>query len=289
MAENTKSPRRAKKDTAAAKPTASAAETAGAAAAQADALANATDKANPASTTSAADPARDAEAAAAAAAAASGTNDAGNTGKVAGEGEVIPPASAEKPLEDAAAGNRHSHPAETTAEATLRASERQDTTAALNMGGNLPAGEFADPNGPAGRTDGGEGANADNVAEVRESTQKEDGSVQDAVRAAIGAGTGAPDGVGDVGDDPSAAEVVEPVEVAPGVTFEGGKAKLWRALEKGGTHDELAAEAGHRSILGSIYLMARHAGRDIEVAKDKKTGLKRYSLKAVKAAKKSKE
>lgn len=278
MATNDK-PRRAKKAPTAPKPTATAKEAATAAATQAEAQANAAGAANPASTTSAADPARDAEEAAKAAAAASGTNDPANNPAPASTegGEVIPPASPDKPLEDATAGNRHSHPAETTAEATLRAAQNPETTAALNPGGNLPAGEFADPNGPAGSLDGGEGAAADGV---RQSSQIEDGSGQDAVRAAIGAGTGAPDGVGDVGEDPVASEVVEPVEIRPGLTFEGGKAKLWRALEKGGTHDELAAASGHRSVLGTIYLMARHAEREIAVAKDKKTGVKTYSLAA---------
>ncbi len=274
MAENTKSPRKSRAKTpkaAAAAPAQTADET--------NAAGAAASENNPASTTSAADPERDTPEAAAAAAAASGTNDPANNPPAAAEGEVLEPASPDKPLEDAAAGNRHSHPAQTTAEATI-AAQAGDTTAALNMGGNMPAGEAADPNGPAGDTTGGDNA-AFNDAEVLQSTQVEDGSVQDAVREAIGAGTGAPDGIGDVGEDPSAGDVVEPVEAAPGVTFVGGKAKLWPLLEKGGsTIDELNAAAGHRSTLWTIYLMARQAGREIVVSKDRKTGAKTYGLKA---------
>lgn len=285
MAENVKSARKPRASRAKAPaPTPGQPEAAPAVVQSAEAMAAATTENNPASTTRANDPARDTEEAAKAAAAASGTNDpANNPAPAPAEGEegFIPPADEEHPLEDAAAGNRHSHPARTQAEATL-AAQTANAAPTVGDGAALPAGDDADP-AVAGLTDG----EAAGDTEVLKSPHDESGAIQDATRAAIGAGAGAPDGVGDVGEDPSAGEVVAPLEVAPGVTFVGGKAKLWPLLEAGATNEELIAASGHRSVLGTIHLMARQAGREIEQVKDKKTGIKTYKLSAAPEPKKA--
>ena len=68
------------------------------------------------------------------------------------------------------------------------------------------------------------------------------------------------------------------------LTFHGNKAKLWGMIEKGATHDEMREATKHVSAIGTIYVMAEQAGREIEVSKDKK-GIRTYKLKAEKKGK----
>lgn len=215
---------------------------------------NATTENNPVSTTSAADTSRGGSFGPEGAT--TGPEN-GNTGAAPGETEQ-------------AKGERHSHPAETTAERTLR-------QAGITKTGSLemPAGEFADPSkhpeileGTLEKTDG-------------KSSQDESGALQDATREAIGAGNGAPDGVGDdeviatEGSQP--ADEIEPVKVNDNLTFHGNKAKLWRMIEKGATHDEMREATKYNSAIGTIYVMAEQAGREIVADKDKK-GIRTYKL-----------
>lgn len=168
-----------------------------------------------------------------------------------------------------AQGNRHSHPAETVAERSARIAEN-----GLGEGAGdglasqaFPAGDDADP---ANQPQPGEGPQTD------ESSQDESGAIQDATRRAIGAGAGAPDGVGDDGADPSEAEVNDLAdkaagedpdaveEVAPGYSIGGGKLRLWRALEKGATRKELLEASGYRSVEGTVAVLAQYSGREID-------------------------
>ena len=109
---------------------------------------NATTENNPASTTSAADSSRE--------------PDNGNAGESGGTG----PGSSEQ-----AAGEFHSHPAETTAERMQRLA---GTTVTGSM--ELPAGDFADPSKNPDILKSGEGK------ELGESSQDESGALQDAPR-----------------------------------------------------------------------------------------------------------
>ena len=80
------------------------------------------------------------------------------------------------------------------------------------------------------------------------------------------------------------ADDIEPVKVNDTLTFHGNKAKLWGMIEKGATHDEMREATKHVSAIGTIYVMAEQAGREIEVSKDKK-GIRTYKLKAEKKGK----
>lgn len=214
---------------------------------------NATTENNPASTTSAADTSREATT----------ETDPATTGSAPGSTEQ-------------AKGEFHSHPAETTAERGLRMA---GTTQTGSM--EMPAGEFADP---SKHPEILEGATASTEGE---SSHDESGEIQDATREAIGAGNGAPDGVGDdevIGAEGSeAADDIESVKVNDDLTFHGNKAKLWGMLEKGATHDEMRAATKYNSTIGTIYVMAEQAGREIEASKDKK-GIRTYKLKPEKKA-----
>lgn len=248
----------------------------------AEATAGATTEENPGSTTRADDPDRDSTM--------SGTTTAENEAGVTQEpnsndtgasndGQHFDPPEENR---EQAAGNRHSHPAQTEAERTAAASAAPVDLAAIS-GGAMPAGDAADPANQPGPGEAPAGV---------ESRQDESGELQDATRRAIGAGNGAPDGVGDNGTDPSEPEVndqidaaagesEDAVEAAPGVHFHGGKAKLWGLLEKGATHDEMLKATGYKSALGTIHVMAAAAGREIETIKNEKTGERKYKLKPV--------
>lgn len=146
----------------------------------------ATTKENPASTTRANDPALESTVPPTTVAEDHVARQASLADVAAGKGEVV---------EDPTKGNRHSHPAMTTAEETaLRFDQNRDAFAGLPSfsASALPAGESADPK---------------NAAEPKldqpVSSQDESGAQQDASREAIGAGFGAPDGITAAGDDPS--------------------------------------------------------------------------------------
>lgn len=230
----------------------------------AEATQAATTEENPASTTKANDPARDATVSNTTTAERlegveqePNSNDLGAAANGAGELEHN---------DEQAAGNRHSHSAETEAERTSRLAQGADTAdlAALSSQA-LPAGEDADPaNQPAP----GEGVT------TTESRHDESGTIQDATRLAIGAGNGAPDGVGDDGADPSEAEVNaladkaagkdgDEEQVQPGMSLAGGQLKLWRALEKGATQKEMLEATGWRSVLGTVDTLSRYSGREV--------------------------
>ena len=221
--------------------------------------AKATTKENPASTTSAADPNRDStvpetNTATAQVAAAAG----------AGSGET----DANKAESEAsAAGERVSHPAETTAERNLRRAGSSGTV------DEMPAGEDADPAKNQSPTE-------EDLADTG-SRHDESGNLQRATRDAIGAGYGAPDGIGAPAVD-SPAEVteqeeVEPAEAPNGIVYRGNKAKLFRMVQKGATHQELIEATGYTSAIGTIHVMAAEAGLGLEIEKGK-DGTKTYKF-----------
>lgn len=225
----------------------------------------ATTENNPASTTKANDPERNTPEAAQAAADASGTAQAQATGDAGDGGDT--PADPNAP----AAGDRASHPAQTTAEATAAGAGTSDAPDATIM----PAGDDADPNADINQTRG--------EGDKPESTQDESGAIQEATRRAIGAGYGAPDGISGGGEDPATAdaepaEEIEPVELSNGETLTGRKAKLFRMIEKGATQAEMLEATGSTSVLGTINVLSRRAGRELE-AKKGKDGVRVYKLK----------
>lgn len=232
----------------------------------AQATQNATADNNPASTTRANDPKRDNEEAAQAAADASGTAQAVDQSPGTAGGDT--PNDPDAP----AAGNRHSHQAQTTAEATAAGAAGESDAPAT---GSIPAGADADP---AKQPD----LSGDETGTA--STQDESGALQDATRNAIGAGYGAPDGIGGGGKDPSEADAekadpeIEPVKLENGEELHGRKAQLFRMIEKGATHDEMLEATGGSSVLGTINTLARRSGRTLE-AKKNKQGVRVYKLK----------
>lgn len=280
--ESAKTTRSRKKAGAADDATASAPQVAAAAGTTsvAEATKDATTEENPVSTTRANDPARDATVSNTTTAERlegveqePNSQDAGAAGNLPEHNDLQ------------AQGNRHSHAAETEAERTARLAENGSGEGAGDglASQAFPAGEDADP---AKQPKPGEST------VTTESSQDESGAIQDATRQAIGAGAGAPDGVGDDGADPSEAEVNDLAdkaagedpdaaeEVAPGYSIGGGKLRLWRALEKGATRKELLEASGYKSVEGTVAVLAQYSGREIERTQNA-SGDYVYQLKAL--------
>lgn len=253
--------------------------TAGDATTIAEATKDATTEENPASTTRADDPERDSTF--------SGTTTAEQTEGVQqepnsnDEGAAAASGQVDTDLpEEPTRGNRHSHAAETTAERTERLAAGESTVDAQSGGTELLAGESADP---AKQPQPGDQPKAG------ESSQDESGAIQDATRQAIGAGTGAPDGITGPGADPSEPEINAladqqngqdddlTAEIAPGSTIRGTKVKLWRLLEKGATHAEMLEATGYRSAIGTAQSLAQTAKRGL-VSSTNDNGEKVYKL-----------
>lgn len=244
-----------------------------------EATQKATTDENQASTTRADDPARDSTFSATTTAESlegveqkPNSNDEGGAGTAGGASAID-----NDMADEATAGNRHSHPAETTAERTTRLFEANGD--ATGPGPELLAGESADP-----------AKAAEFKPAEDESSQDESGALQDATRDAIGAGTGAVDGVAGGGADPVEADVNAQVdaergeedsgasvEVANGERINGTRAKLYRLLEKGATHEQMLKVTGYRSALGTATELARMDGRELVPTKDAK-GVKTYKL-----------
>src|SRR5690606_28695818 len=121
------------------------------------------------------------------------------------------------------------------------------------------------------------------------------GAIQNATAEGIGHGGGAPDGILSTGTiDTSEANPpasIPPENLAQEETaaepdptgdslFPGGhKKQLWDMLKAGATNQEMLAATGKTSIIGTMNVMVRHAGRELEVTRKDDTGEKVFKLK----------